>query len=317
MRRWRSRSCGGRPDRSRPDPRAVAIAALSLLEALLRDGPVLLAVDDAQWLDRGHGARAHLRRSASAGPSRPHPAGSDRSRRASAARPVGRAPAGAHPAHPAGRHAGQRPRGRDPGADGDRDIGPRGQASRGRLGRQSLLRARDRAGRGPRRPGCHRPVPSHPEEPPRGPRHASARRASGGKPRSAARRGGRRPADARPPRRRRRGRSDAGAAPARDRRRSRRGRRRRRSLHAPAVPVGAVRERLEGPAPHRASTSRGPHGRSRGASAAPRSVGGVHGRGDRRRAGRGGGAGAGPRRPRRGGGTVRARDPVDTALGGP
>lgn len=34
-----------------PDPRAVATGLLSLLEALAEAGPILLAVDELQWLD--------------------------------------------------------------------------------------------------------------------------------------------------------------------------------------------------------------------------------------------------------------------------
>jgi hypothetical protein len=39
------------PEGRRPDPRAVSVAALALLEGLARVGPVLIAVDDEQWLD--------------------------------------------------------------------------------------------------------------------------------------------------------------------------------------------------------------------------------------------------------------------------
>jgi DNA-binding CsgD family transcriptional regulator len=35
-----------------PDPRAVAVGLLSVLDGLTRDGPLLLAIDDIQWLDR-------------------------------------------------------------------------------------------------------------------------------------------------------------------------------------------------------------------------------------------------------------------------
>jgi DNA-binding CsgD family transcriptional regulator len=39
------------PEGRRPDPRAVAVASLTLLEALARVGPVVIAVDDEHWLD--------------------------------------------------------------------------------------------------------------------------------------------------------------------------------------------------------------------------------------------------------------------------
>lgn len=42
---------GGPPDGASPDPRAVATGFLSLLETLADAGPVLLAVDELQWLD--------------------------------------------------------------------------------------------------------------------------------------------------------------------------------------------------------------------------------------------------------------------------
>ena len=40
------------PGPSGPDQRAIAVATLSLLRRLAGDGPVLIAVDDAQWLDQ-------------------------------------------------------------------------------------------------------------------------------------------------------------------------------------------------------------------------------------------------------------------------
>ena len=39
------------PDGRAPDPRTVAVALLNVLRVLARDGPVLVAVDDIQWLD--------------------------------------------------------------------------------------------------------------------------------------------------------------------------------------------------------------------------------------------------------------------------
>ena len=44
------------PSQPAVDQRAVATAALSLLERLARDQPVLIAIDDLQWLDRPSGA---------------------------------------------------------------------------------------------------------------------------------------------------------------------------------------------------------------------------------------------------------------------
>src|SRR5439155_18132707 len=35
-----------------PDPGAVAVATLNMLRALARSAPIVLAVDDVQWLDR-------------------------------------------------------------------------------------------------------------------------------------------------------------------------------------------------------------------------------------------------------------------------
>ena len=41
----------GDPDGAPPDPQAIAMALLDLLRALARDAPVLVALDDVQWLD--------------------------------------------------------------------------------------------------------------------------------------------------------------------------------------------------------------------------------------------------------------------------
>jgi DNA-binding CsgD family transcriptional regulator len=51
-------------DDAAPDQRAVAAATLSLLRSLARDGPVLVVVDDVQWLDQpsAHALRFALRR---------------------------------------------------------------------------------------------------------------------------------------------------------------------------------------------------------------------------------------------------------------
>jgi DNA-binding CsgD family transcriptional regulator len=40
------------PERAAPDPRAIGTGVVSLVSGLAADGPVLLAVDDVQWLDR-------------------------------------------------------------------------------------------------------------------------------------------------------------------------------------------------------------------------------------------------------------------------
>ena len=50
-RRSRSRCCCGPRATSRPPTRAVGLAVLAALRACLADGPVLIAIDDVQWLD--------------------------------------------------------------------------------------------------------------------------------------------------------------------------------------------------------------------------------------------------------------------------
>jgi predicted ATPase len=40
------------PEASPPDPRAIGLAVLSVLQRLSLRGPVLVAIDDAQWMDR-------------------------------------------------------------------------------------------------------------------------------------------------------------------------------------------------------------------------------------------------------------------------
>ena len=59
--RWRSRCCGAEPAAAPPEPGAIALGFLNTLRALADDGPLLMAIDDVQWLDAASGRRARVR----------------------------------------------------------------------------------------------------------------------------------------------------------------------------------------------------------------------------------------------------------------
>ena len=56
LRRWRSTLLREEPDASAPDPGAIGVSLLTALRALAARRPVLVAIDDIQWLDPGSAA---------------------------------------------------------------------------------------------------------------------------------------------------------------------------------------------------------------------------------------------------------------------
>src|SRR5215207_4449323 len=169
----------GAGDRAAPEPRAVGLAVLDSLRALSGEAPVLVAVDDFQWLDTAS-ARTLLFALRRLGGEPIGALVTARSRARARARahvrgrgaPGGRAAwRGAAVRHPQGAPgAGAPPAAADPAVRDDR--------------RQSVLRTRHRTGA---RTGAARPRPAaaHPRQRPRGGRRAAgqaARRQPGGAP---------------------------------------------------------------------------------------------------------------------------------------
>ena len=148
--RSRSRSCSRMRQGAPPDRRAVAFAFLGALRALAREGPVVVAVDDVQWLDGPSAfmvefALRRLREEPVAFLLTLRTGGEPRAHRARARPPAGRAPAAhrrtAQPRRPS--PPPERPA--RPGA-----LAPEPASPPSALGREPVLRARARAGLGAR-----------------------------------------------------------------------------------------------------------------------------------------------------------------------
>ena len=262
------------PGGGRTDRRAVGAGLLNALRALAAEGPLLVAIDDVQWLDRSSAAALQFafRRL------RDEPvallAGAPARRRRRRAR------AGAcRGAGPARRDRAARLPGHEHGRPGPARQGARPAAAAPRpraLGRQPVLRARARPRAGDaRRQGA--------AADPRCPRSRPPAGAAGGGATRPARGRGRGEADLRASRR--------GREPGRPRRgggrRVRRNRSRQRALSPPAARLGRLRVRRSGSPPGGSPAPGGGRARPRRARLPPRRGG------DRaRRAGR--------RRPRQG-----------------